>query len=73
MKKKVDYCSNISPRTFPRGLDVEVFSQKALEFSLKKARTRDAFEHVTTIMRKSKKIKKQIYSVKKNCQIYVLR
>ena len=71
-KKKVDYCSNISPRTFPKGLDVEVFSQKALEFSLKKARTNDDFEHVTTIMRKSKKIKKtNLFSKKELSKIRI--
>jgi spore coat polysaccharide biosynthesis protein SpsF (cytidylyltransferase family) len=29
-QQKVDYCSNVHPRTYPDGLDVEVFSAKAL-------------------------------------------
>ena len=71
-KNKVDYCSNINPRTFPKGLDVEVFTQKALEYSLKKAKKINDFEHVTTIMRKSKKIKKaNLFSKKKLSNIRV--
>ena len=71
-KKQVDYCSNINPRTFPKGLDVEVFTQKALEYSLKKAKKINDFEHVTTIMRKSKKIKKaNLFSKKKLSNIRV--
>ncbi len=71
-KNKVDYCSNINPRTFPKGLDVEVFTQKALEYSLKKAKKINDFEHVTTIMQKSKKIKKaNLFSKKKLSNIRV--
>ena len=71
-KNQVDYCSNINPRTFPKGLDVEVFTQKALEYSLKKAKKINDFEHVTTIMRKSKKIKKaNLFSKKKLSNIRV--
>jgi glutamate-1-semialdehyde 2,1-aminomutase len=71
-KNQVDYCSNINPRTFPKGLDVEVFTQKALEYSLKKAKKINDFEHVTTIMQKSKKIKKaNLFSKKKLSNIRV--
>ena len=71
-RKKVDYCSNVNPRTFPKGLDVEVFSRKALEFSFKEAKKNEDFEHVNTVMRKSKKIKKaNLFSKKKLSNIRI--
>ncbi|HLD89001.1 MAG TPA: UDP-2,4-diacetamido-2,4,6-trideoxy-beta-L-altropyranose hydrolase [Candidatus Nanoarchaeia archaeon] len=45
--KKADYASNVHERTFPRGLDVEVFSFKALEKSFKEAKDPVYREHVT--------------------------
>ena len=71
-KKQVDYCSNINPRTFPKGLDVEVFTRRALEFSMKRAKMISDFEHVTAIMRKSEKINKaNLFSKKKLSNIRV--
>lgn len=46
------YASNIEPRTYPDGLDVEVFSRKALEFAVKVATDPQDREHVTTVMRR---------------------
>jgi spore coat polysaccharide biosynthesis protein SpsF len=43
----VDYVSNTQKRTFPRGMDVEVFSFKALEKSYLEAKTSSEQEHVT--------------------------
>lgn len=43
-----DYVSNTYERTYPRGLDCEVFSFKALEESFNKAKTTFEKEHVTT-------------------------
>lgn len=44
----VDYASNVWPeRTFPRGLDTEVFSREALEASAREAREPGHREHVT--------------------------
>lgn len=43
----LDYLSNTLIRTFPRGLDVEVFSKKALENALKEAEKPEEREHVT--------------------------
>jgi spore coat polysaccharide biosynthesis protein SpsF len=44
----VDYASNVWPvRTFPRGLDTEVFSRQALETSAKAATLPSHREHVT--------------------------
>ncbi|MFB6182328.1 MAG: cytidylyltransferase domain-containing protein [Candidatus Magasanikbacteria bacterium] len=42
-----DYVSNIHPRTFPHGLDVEVFSFYSLKEAWKNSRTREYKEHVT--------------------------
>nr|WP_263326543.1 glycosyltransferase family protein [Neobacillus sp. Marseille-Q6967] len=44
---KYDYVSNIIERTYPRGLDVEVFSMKALEQSFSEAIGSHYREHVT--------------------------
>lgn len=43
----VDYASNALKRTFPRGLDTEVFSFDALEESFHHARKQSEREHVT--------------------------
>lgn len=46
--KEYDYVSNCTlKRTFPRGLDVEVFSFKALSESLNRAKKSEELEHVT--------------------------
>lgn len=42
-----DYVSNVAKRTFPRGLDVEVFSRAALETAYRQAETPAEREHVT--------------------------
>lgn len=49
----VDYVSNTLTRTYPRGLDVEVFSFKALEETQRKAEKDSEREHVTPFMYKS--------------------
>jgi spore coat polysaccharide biosynthesis protein SpsF len=46
-KKKVDYVSNTLERTYPRGMDVEVFSFRTLETAWQKAKKRYHREHVT--------------------------
>jgi spore coat polysaccharide biosynthesis protein SpsF len=43
----IDYVSNTLERTFPRGLDVEVFSSKAIEQAFQKADRQEEREHVT--------------------------
>jgi len=54
--KKIDfeqmqYVANINPPTYPDGMDVEVFSFKALETSWKEARLESEREHVTLFIR----------------------
>lgn len=44
---ELDYVSNTIDRTFPRGMDVEVFSRKALDISEKQAKRIPEREHVT--------------------------
>lgn len=42
-----EYVSNVHPRTFPRGMDVEVFSVEALHRAFEKAQSSYEAEHVT--------------------------
>ena len=44
---KVDYVSNCLQRTFPRGMDTEVFTMDALRFAFEYARVPAEREHVT--------------------------
>lgn len=48
----VDYASNIEPRTFPQGVDCEVFTMQCLEWAQDQAFPSDR-EHVTTWMRRA--------------------
>lgn len=48
---RADYSSNVMHRTFPRGLDTEVFSLECLEYINQKATSAPAREHVTTYLR----------------------
>ncbi|WP_442602620.1 cytidylyltransferase domain-containing protein [Paenibacillus sp. KN14-4R] len=50
MDNHCDYASNTLDRTFPRGLDVEVFSQKSLEKAHYEAVELSHREHVTPYM-----------------------
>ena len=45
-----DYASNVEPRTFPDGLDVECFTRVALERAASEAREQSQREHVTMWM-----------------------
>lgn len=42
-----DYTSNVFPRTFPKGLDVEIVTAQALHRAARDARAQDEREHVT--------------------------
>jgi len=50
---KVDYFSNISPPTYPDGLDIEVFTFRALEQSSRETNKPFDREHVTPYLRGS--------------------
>ncbi len=58
ISSKVDYCSNIMPATYPDGLDVEVFSKKALNIANLEAKTEFDREHVTPFLRNSNQFTK---------------
>ena len=50
--KRPDYTSNVSPRTYPDGLDTEVFDWQALHDSWEVGKDQYFREHVTTFIRK---------------------
>lgn len=54
-RQAVDYASNIAPPSFPDGLDVEVFTAKALHQACVEATTARDREHVTPYLRESGK------------------
>lgn len=53
LKNDCDYCCNTLPRTFPHGLDTEVFSVEVLERAWKEAHTPYEREHVTPYIREN--------------------
>lgn len=57
VKQKCDYISNVTPgeRTFPRGLDVEVFSFNALDKAFREATEQTDTEHVTPYIWQNRK------------------
>ena len=57
-KNRIDYVSNTLEPTYPDGLDVEVFSLNALKKANQNAKSASDREHVTPIMKYSKKFKK---------------
>ena len=59
-----DYVSNISPPTYPDGLDTEVFSFESLKEAYEKATNPFDKEHVTSFIRNNNKYKKMNYSNK---------
>ena len=61
-RKRVDYLSNIFKRSYPDGLDLEIFNKKSLELAWKNTDSSFDKEHVTPYLRRNKFIKK--YNVK---------
>ena len=51
LKSQCDYCCNNMPRTYPYGLDTEVFSFESLERAWKEAHALYEREHVTPYIR----------------------
>lgn len=49
---RLSYVSNIGERTFPRGMDTEVFTAKALEEAYREATEKPDREHVTPFIRR---------------------
>lgn len=61
LKNKADYVSNNHIRTYPDGMDVQVFNFKSLKKSYKIARGKLEKEHVTLNIRRNPKLFKPIY------------
>jgi spore coat polysaccharide biosynthesis protein SpsF (cytidylyltransferase family) len=61
LKKKINYLSNILKRTYPVGLDCEIFDFNSLEKSYELTNNNFNLEHVTPFMRNSKLFKKENY------------
>tara|TARA_B100000780_G_scaffold269209_1_gene227843 strand:+ start:1201 stop:1914 length:714 start_codon:yes stop_codon:yes gene_type:complete len=57
LKNKYDYLSNILIRSYPVGLDCEIFTIKTLEKTFKNAKSKFDLEHVTPYMRSKKRFK----------------
>ena len=54
--KNIDYFSNTIKRSFPDGLDIEIFTKNALKITYKKAKKKYDLEHVTPYMQKNLKV-----------------
>jgi spore coat polysaccharide biosynthesis protein SpsF len=67
-----DFVSNNLIRTFPIGIDTEVFSFKTLEQTWKEAKLPSEREHVTTFIKKNKEVFK-IYNLENNQKIPIYR
>ncbi|MBV8756664.1 MAG: aminotransferase class III-fold pyridoxal phosphate-dependent enzyme [Deltaproteobacteria bacterium] len=50
---QLDYLSNVSPPTYPDGLDIEICRMSALETALREARPGHQREHVTPFLREN--------------------
>ena len=56
--KKPDYLSNNLIKSWPHGLDYEIFSFESLKYAFTNASKKYDLEHVTPFIRRSKRIKK---------------
>lgn len=72
LKNDCDYCCNTLPRTFPHGLDTEVFSFEALERVWEEAKSPYEREHVTPYIREDTNKFRRI-NVKNNDDLTHLR
>jgi glutamate-1-semialdehyde 2,1-aminomutase len=61
---KADYVSNVSPPTFPDGLDVEAFTFRTLETAWRDAKAAYDREHVTPFIYKSHKFRTEFVTSK---------
>ena len=67
----VDYFSNVSPATYPDGLDIEVFTLKALQRSAQESNSEYDHEHVTPYIRNQLSFSKS--SIQHNEDLSALR
>jgi len=66
LSSDVDYFSNVTPPTYPDGLDVEVFSRDVLVSAHAEASSSYDREHVTSFIRESNRYHKGVHSLPKN-------
>ena len=71
-KSNYDFVSNNMIRTYPIGIDAEIFSMKALEKTWKEAELPSEREHVTSYMKKKKNVFKN-FNLKNNSKIPIYR
>ena len=69
---KYDYVTNTMPPTFPDGLDIEIFSFKALKKISQLSKMKSEREHVTPYIRKNKN-KFKTFNLKNNVDLSKLR
>lgn len=60
-KTKIDYFSNTLEKSFPKGMDVEIFTIDALKKSWLEAKLNSDREHVTKFIRRRRKFKKMSF------------
>ncbi len=71
--QQIDYLSNTLVRTFPRGLDVEIFGKDALQAACREAVNPHEREHVTPfIYQHPERLAIRNYSGDKDCSAYRL-
>ena len=65
-KNNYDYVSNVTPPTFPDGLDVEIIKLSALKKSFNENKSLLNKEHITLHIRKNNKFKRYNMTYDKN-------
>jgi len=71
-KSNYDFVSNNMIRTYPIGIDAEIFSMDALEKTWKEAKLPSEREHVTSYMKKKKKVFKN-FNLRNSSKIPIYR
>jgi len=66
LKNKFDYVSNVEERTFPTGMDIEIFTFKSLEIANSNVISNHDKEHVTQYFLKNDLFKRYNYCDNKN-------
>ena len=70
LRNKVDYVSNGFIRSYPLGMDVEIFKYKVLKKSYLFAKNKDSLEHVSLSIRRNPKLFKHLNIVAPNTLNY---